>query len=414
MLSADLNDRLQRLSQLTKQRFRKKPVLGILSLGGRTPEDVRKEIIALNARIESGAAKPIEKLDVLRHDILFQEIAVLRTILSDALQDADDKTKRVLEVDIGWLDTFREDVHKHQIHCERNEATDETARIENTILTEYEQRKLTMTHNIETIVNQSRRGFMKLATGLAAAAALGFAGQVYAQDEKQQGGVAKTAFESKKTPALTEKNITDLMKYDSVSGILKEKEIIPATLDFVTYDAEKKVTNFDALVYQNALKQEERKPVLVFFYANKPKENVSNDASARDAIIFKKLAMDFGEHIKFVAYDGDVDPAKAADNYAGLFKMNILSLPSIAMYVTYDVLKGETATKNSGEVKLVDVLRGGPDENKYIQGAINNSTNYWIATNILLKQSPKKDGQVYRHGNAWKIQPAGNAELAVK
>lgn len=45
---------------------------------------------------------------------------------------------------------------------------------------------------------------------------------------------------------------------------------------------------------------------------------------------------------------------------------NVNASPSLAMYSTFDLAKQETPQKNNGEIKQIDILRGGLDENRRI------------------------------------------------
>jgi len=55
--------------------------------------------------------------------------------------------------------------------------------------------------------------------------------------------------------------------------------------------------------------------------------------------------------------------------------------PSIAMYSPFDLLKGETPYKNDGKIKQIDILRGGPTADKWINPWIK-WLKPWFETNI--------------------------------
>jgi len=61
------------------------------------------------------------------------------------------------------------------------------------------------------------------------------------------------------------------------------------------------------------------------------------------------------------------------------------SIPSIALYGKFDLLKGETKEKNDGKIKHLDTLSGGPAKDK----SINNWTYHelgatgWMDSNIV-------------------------------
>jgi|GEM_PF-5872130 len=391
-------------------------------------ESLRREVAKLNLLIRKGAARQADKLHVLNHEALIDEARVLRSALQSAVPLVEDvRTRKYLDVAVGWLKSFEDTVNKHRILLEKDVPLEQTDEYERIILIKYEQHKSRLLMAIDDIVGKENDlirnaapdlGRRKVLAYAAAGLVAAFTGTAYGQDAQQnaQGGVAKTAFTTKK--ALSEAEISTLMdprKYATVDAILKDEQILPAKVEFVEYDPRTRTNNFDALVYQKHLKPEERKPVLVLFYHNKDPTNGSLDLfSARDAIALKKLAESFTPQIKFVAYESDVDPALAANKYAGVWRMGIPAIPSIAMYSTFDVLSGETLETNRGELKLIDVIRGGPDADKYVQGMVNNCSNYWIPTNLLMRQSIKRDGKVYRHNAQWRIQAVADAQLSLK
>ncbi len=249
----------------------------------------------------------------------------------------------------------------------------------------------------------TRRGFLSMFAKRAAAAIVlaGASSIMTATGTKAAYGqdIAQKADE------ITESEITDMMKKDTVEEILKG-----ANVEYVQRVGND--TNFDALVYQKNLKPEERKPVLVFFYHNRDPPSAKGKGSAhRDAIIFISLAKMFHNRIKFVGYNADVRQETNADWFN---KMGLLGIPSISMYSTFDVLKGETVEKNSGQIKQIDVIRGGPLEDKFIAPRTRNNANYWIPTNLFMKQSIDKDNKVYRYNNTGEIKVVGESILLAK
>ena len=251
----------------------------------------------------------------------------------------------------------------------------------------------------------TRRGFLSMFAKRAAAAIVlaGASSIMTAAGTKAAYGqdIAQKADE------ITESEIAEMMKKETVEEILKG-----ANVEYVQRVGND--TNFDALVYQKNLKSEERKPVLAFFYHNKdPPDTLQKGTAHRSAIIFKTLAQKFVDKIKFVCYNAGMDPAKAANNYAWFDKLGILTIPSIAMYSKFDVLKGETVEKNSGQIKQIDVIRGGPVEDKFIAPRTRNNANYWIPTNLFMKQSIDKDNKVYRY-NHEQLKVVGESVLLAK
>ncbi len=221
---------------------------------------------------------------------------------------------------------------------------------------------------------------------------------------------------AQKTDEITESEIADQMKKETVEEILKG-----APVEYVKYDASTQATNYDALVFQKHLRAEERKPVLAFFYHNRDPTvpNKAEEISQRNAIIFRKLSEQFAGKIKFVGYNTD----KGLKGYAGvnedptvlkiLKQENVPSIPAILMYSKFDILKGETITNNTGTIKRIDAISGGPKEDKYIAPRISNNVQYWIPTNLFMQQNPDKDNKIYRYGGE-KLKPVGESIMLAK
>jgi hypothetical protein len=234
----------------------------------------------------------------------------------------------------------------------------------------------------------TRRGILTLfAKGVAAAMVLGVANVVnsaaYGQEAKAE---------------ITAEEIAEQMQKGTVEEILKG-----ARVEYVQRVGND--TNFDALVYQKSLKSEDRKPVLVFFYRNTDPPNWPTPGSAhRTAIIFNKLSKKYSDKIKFVCFNQSVEPQGDAGVRA---KYEIAAPPSIAMYSKFDVVLGETPFKNNGEIKRIDISRGGPAKDSGIHVTHSNLVNYWINPNLLSIPNPDKDGKIYRYNNSPKLAVAG-------
>ncbi|HSU72280.1 MAG TPA: hypothetical protein VLJ21_00340 [Candidatus Binatia bacterium] len=373
------------LKLLAARRFGAKVWFGRWIAGGKTPEEVRKDIQVLNAQIATHLAKPSDKLPVMRHDLVLTEIAVLRALLQEALRDADAETTRVLHADIGWLDTFRENVHRHEIYCKHDASNDETARTENTLYTEYEQRKLTMMKNIETMVEgPSRRDVLKWAFAVGA----GFMGrELYAQDvakKDEQQGVVKTAYKA----LLTDEEETALEKKDSIDAIIKDTETIKNTkIERVTYDAEKKSNNYDALL------QNGKGKYVVLFTSDKLDGN-DKVLAKRAAIQLKAMAREMGNDVTFIYFDMDVDPALTEKNYTPFIeKFNVQSRCATAL-VRYD--------KDKKSADIVDIERGSALNSQGMVTLAKNNVEYWVKPNLLGKESP--NGKSYKYKNTPKLQ----------
>jgi len=204
--------------------------------------------------------------------------------------------------------------------------------------------------------------------------------------------------------AFDEAYVAELMQRGSVEDILKE-EVAEGLVTFVKYDAKAGKTDFDDVVLQENLKPEERKPALVMFYQELGKKGPTN----REAIVFKGLANAYRSAVKFVIHNNDADPTLAANNHKSIMeKYSIHGSPAIAMYATFDVAKGEKPAKN-GHLKQIDVLGGGPKENKQIAKWIKDFQEWWIDPNIFGKENPEKDGKLYRFLNTDNYQAVVNA-----
>lgn len=177
--------------------------------------------------------------------------------------------------------------------------------------------------------------------------------------------------------------IERLMNRGSVEKILKE-EYDSGLIQRVEYNKRKRKTNFDELVYQKHLDSENRKPVLVFFYDDEFKKKIANlDYEKREAIILKELARKYQNRIRFVTYESDVDPKLAKSKHKGITtNYGIKATPSIAMYCTFNFIKGETSDNNNGMIKQTDILRGGPNKDKLIESWLEFIRYKWIPTNI--------------------------------
>lgn len=202
---------------------------------------------------------------------------------------------------------------------------------------------------------------------------------------------------AQKAQELTDAEIAEMMKKETVEEILKG-----APVEYVKYDAATKATNYDALVFQKHLSAEERKPVLVLVYHSRDPPNAPQKGTAhRGAIIVKKLSEKYKGSIKFVCFEADTDPELSKNDHVGFNKLNIKTIPSIAMYSPFDVVKGETQNNNDGNIKRIDTLRGGPQNDEVAVKLYNFINNKWIPTNFF------GDGKgVWRLNNTlpWKPQ----------
>jgi hypothetical protein len=163
--------------------------------------------------------------------------------------------------------------------------------------------------------------------------------------------------------------------------------------------------NFDELVYKIG------KPTVVLFYDVKP-EKQSPDVAKREAIVFKTLSEMYGNKLNFVVYNDRIAPKKRGlhpnDGYWNIsersIKECIKGLPSIAIYSKFDLEKGETPTKNDGKLKQVDIMNGGPMEDKYIFPTFENTSFWWIQHHCFYQPSSfNGNKQVYKYNNTFKL-----------
>lgn len=68
------------------------------------------------------------------------------------------------------------------------------------------------------------------------------------------------------------------------------------------------------------------------------------------------------------------------------------TVPLAVMYARDDIVTGERYGQNT----IIDTMKGGPHSDADIETVIENLGGYWIATNLLGRDSPDKDGKVYR------------------
>jgi hypothetical protein len=188
---------------------------------------------------------------------------------------------------------------------------------------------------------------------------------------------------SVKDEMISEVEIEQLMKRGSVESILKE-EYHSGLIQKVEYNRRKGKTNFDELVYQEHLNPRYRKPVLVFFYDTKID---TINADERNSIILKILINKYNDNLDFLYYDTSIEPSYTGNRSSGIFGAEVKSeainsVPSMAMYSQFDLVKGETPNSINGRVKQIDILRGGPGKNSLLKPWLEFLKDKWIPTNI--------------------------------
>src|SRR3989344_8891145 len=189
---------------------------------------------------------------------------------------------------------------------------------------------------------------------------------------QQENG--KTNQQDKKDVISIER-IEELMKRGSVDEILKE-EYENKTIEYLVYNhpknPEEVAKAYKRFVFQENLKPEERKPVLVFFYdSDNDLNNHGVGATFRLSIIFKEIEKTYGDNINSLAFKVPYTDIRSAAPYGKplekLIGIWIGGSTHLALYGQYDLLKGETEEKNDGKIKHLDTLEGGP--------AMNSDTN---------------------------------------
>jgi len=124
----------------------------------------------------------------------------------------------------------------------------------------------------------------------------------------------------------------------------------------------------------------------------------------REAIIFRELQKIYGGRIKFIGYQspipsGTANTPQSPYNELVNSKYVIKGPPSIAMFSTFDLVKGETPQSNDGKIKQIDTLFGGPATNPQIIRWIRDFQVYWINPNLFNIPNPDGEGVLYRFMN---------------
>ena len=138
-------------------------------------------------------------------------------------------------------------------------------------------------------------------------------------------------------------------------------------------------------------------------------------ANKRQAIVFGCLVRQYKDKDRLVAYAGGNEKItpwgkEIRARLADYKKSNLVANPSIGMYNLFDIAKGETATKNDGMIKQIDIMQGGPKNIKQITKWANDFPAWWINPNLFYKATPDNDGKLYRMMNTgdYKFVPKVN------
>ena len=171
--------------------------------------------------------------------------------------------------------------------------------------------------------------------------------------------------------------IIDSKPYGRFESLFAESNV-----KFVKNIDKSEISNFNDIIFQKALKPEDRKSVLVFF-AGMTNDSFSEQFEVIEnnvAFIFKMLAQQLSDDIDFIVFYNDAVPQLSENSFAKLIeKFNLQSPPSIAMYASFDVLKGQNIFE---EMIQIDMIAGGPSEDNMPEW-FNFIANKWILTNLL-------------------------------
>ena len=226
---------------------------------------------------------------------------------------------------------------------------------------------------------------------------------------QQENG--KTNQQDKKDVISIER-IEELMKRGSVDEILKE-EYENKTIEYLVYNhpknPEEVAKAYKRFVFQENLKPEERKPVLVLFYSgDNDLEHHGVDATFRLSIIFKEIEKIYGDKINSLAFKVPYTDINAAAPYGKplekLIGIWVGGSTTLALYGQYDLLKEETPEKNDGKIKHLDTSDIGPREDKDVNPLMRNSKNYWIGPNIFNEPNPDNNGKLHRYNGRLTLQ----------
>lgn len=192
---------------------------------------------------------------------------------------------------------------------------------------------------------------------------------------------------------LTQSEVDSLMLRESVDDILKE-EYSSGRIQKVVYDSSKGKTNFRELVYQEHIPAKDKKPVIMLVADADgkgwfDKEKYSGDKG--DAVVVKKLAQKYAG-FRIVFYDPSIDPGfrETGENRFNLGKEldneALISRPSIFLYGLFDLTNGETKDNNDGNIKKLDIIKGGPKSNG-VSVLFKDLDADWLPTNLTNSNS---------------------------
>jgi hypothetical protein len=387
-----LKDASNALKQLDAQRLKR------FLFFSRTPEELRRQIVSV---------APQEKLALLKLPIVRDEIRVLTSALQQARQELSDSSVRQnwrfsfsldtvlrhLNNALVWLSRFEKDTFDLEIALNHG---GDTTQLENSILVRYEAYKHRLHMSIDDAIRkneeldvQSRRHF--LGAGLkygavAAAFAMGIAGQAYAQETAKKDEPKATST----VPAtlLTDDEVATLKKKDSLDAILRDDETIKdAPIQFVIYDNEHSTNNYLDLLQKGTGKY------VVLFSSEKLTGN-DRELSKRGAIQVKAMSRAMGKDVTFIYFDMNIDPALTVKNYTPFRETYQVKDFGSTVLVVYD--------KDKKAATTIDIKQGAPGEDKLVPPGTRNAVNYWANYLLLDKETP--NGKHFKYNNSTQMQ----------
>lgn len=184
---------------------------------------------------------------------------------------------------------------------------------------------------------------------------------------------AKQQQQEDDTPLPTDIEIEKLMQRKTVDAILEE-ELIKGMIHRIDYYSEGIKRGYIEEIFQHSVPSQERKPRVVLVHPGEFKRITNPEVHKRSAIVFKilvdKYALRSVPDVEFCVYDFNKDPEfnpkSKEEEKAYLRRFGLTGLPSIVLYSSFDLVKGETPTNNDGEIKQIDVVNGGPSADNWI------------------------------------------------
>jgi hypothetical protein len=177
--------------------------------------------------------------------------------------------------------------------------------------------------------------------------------------------------------------VEDILNYDASNGFdvnIKKYEKALFTDTAIKYTS---ADNWDKDI-QKVSDEHMKMGAMVFVYGS---ESRNVNISKRSAIVFKKLSEMYGTQINFLA---------CLNEQKLLSSHNIKDYPSFALYARGDITEGDNLNLNY-DLKIVDILKGGPVSNNYVTNWSKDIPTWWIDPLVLGKSTP--DNTFYKFKN---------------